>query len=305
MQQSGFPPGGFAPGSSTQSYQRRWAADMPGCLILLLDQSKSMDEQMGAGVIGAGQRKADAASMVVNNVLKEVVKRCTQGSAVRPRVDLALVGYGPGQTVHNALGGMLGNQDMVSVADLAMNPLRINHTVIKEFDPETGSMIQVPMDVPIWVEPVADNGTPMCAAMDAGYYLAYNWVMNHPDNFPPIIVNITDGASTDGDPRPNAARFGQLATNDGATLLFNCHLSSTGGYQVRYPADPSQVPHDPDGLAAMLFEISSPLPEQLRAFGNSTYGMSLLPGARGFVFGGDIMDLTQFITIASLPKTDR
>ena len=80
----------------------------------------------------------------------------------------------------------------------------------QEFDAETGTMIQIPVDVPIWVEPVFAGGTPMCAALDMAYYVAYNWVMAHPDNFPPIIVNITDGAATDGDPLVSAQQFSQL-----------------------------------------------------------------------------------------------
>ena len=48
--------------------------------------------------------------MVVNNMLKEVVSRSTQGADVRPRVDVSVIGYGPNQTVHNALGGVLASQ---------------------------------------------------------------------------------------------------------------------------------------------------------------------------------------------------
>ncbi len=37
----------------------------------------------------------------------------------------------------------------------------------------------------------------------------------------------------------------------------------------------------------------------------NTMGMFVQPGARGFVFGADIKDMSQFITIASLAKADR
>ena len=285
-------------------YQQRWAAGRPGCLILLLDQSAGMAGTMGAGLIGAGSRKADAAAMVLNNVIKEIRERCRHGGIVRPAVDIAVLGYGGSTSdAHNALGGTLAQSDIVSIADLAANPIKINHTMTQEFDPETGTMVQIPVDVPIWIEPVADDGTPMCAALDAAYAIAYNWVVAHPNNFPPIVVNITDGESGDGDPRGSGSRFSQLATSDGAALLFNCHLSNTPGYQVKYPSDASQVPPEP--AAATLFEMSSVLPDPMRDFANASYGMNLAPGARGFVFGGDIMDLTQFITIASLPKADR
>ncbi len=285
-------------------YTKRWAADQPGCLIIMLDQSGSMEDPMGSGLIGAGTRKADAAAMVVNNMLKEVVSRSTQGTDVRPRVDLSVIGYGgPNQTVHNALGGALAGQDTAPISMVAANPMRIENRVDQEFNAETGTMIQIPTDVPIWVEPVAAGGTPMCAALDMAYYVAYNWVMAHPDNFPPIIVNISDGAATDGDPVVSAQQFSQLYTNDGYCLLFNCHLSSTPGYQVKYPYDMSQVPPDP--LAQQLFQMSSILPDPMLSFANANYGMNLYQGSRGFIFGADIKDLTQFVAIASLPKADR
>jgi hypothetical protein len=296
----------------TEQYQRQWAADQPGCLIILLDQSGSMEDPIGQGQVGEGTRKADAAGMVVNKVLNEVVRRCTQGADVRPRVDVAVLGYGPGNSVYNALysamaraGSALAERDIISISDLAGNPLGIAHTSVAEFDPETGRMVETPVDIPVWIEPRAADRTPMCAALDTAYYIAYNWVMNHPDNFPPIVANITDGAATDGDPRVNAAQFAQLSTSDGAALLFNCHLSTTPSYQVKYPYDISLVPSDPDGFARQLFEMSSVLPDSMVGFARAYYYMDLYQGARGFVFGGDIADLTQFITIASLPKADR
>src|SRR5438132_917965 len=159
-----MPAGGAA--QEIPQYSKKWAADQPGCLIIMLDQSGSMGDPMGQGLIGGGTRKADAAAMVVNNVLKEVVSRSTQGALVRPRVDVAVIGYGPGQTVRNALGGALTNQEIVSISTLAENPIRIEQRMAQEFDPETGQMVQIPTDVPIWVEPMADNGTPMCGALD-------------------------------------------------------------------------------------------------------------------------------------------
>jgi hypothetical protein len=236
-------------------------------------------------------------------VLNELQKRCQAGTAVRPRVDVSVIGYGPGGSVQSVLKGNLANQDIVSITDLASNPLRINHVMVTEYNPNTGGLDQVPQDVPIWVEPVADNGTPMCMALQVASSLAQNWVATgHNVNFPPIIVNITDGEATDGDPVPYAQQISsQIATSDGNALVFNCHLSSQPGFQVRYPSDISQVP--PDKLAQQLFQMSSVLPQGMIDVGNSM-GMPVQPGARGFVFGADIQDMTQFITIASLGKVD-
>jgi hypothetical protein len=287
--------------TGSAQYQQRWAADQPGCLIIMVDQSGSMEDGMGAGLIGAGTKKADAAAMVLNKVLNELQKRCIDGQVVRPRVDVAVIGYGPDQTVRSALGGSLANQDIVSIADLAANPLQIKHTMATEFDPETGGLVQIPVDVPIWVEAKHENGTPMCMAFQVAYSIAQNWIMTHPNNFPPVVVNVTDGEATDGDPLPYAQQLAQLATSDGPALVFNCHLSATPGYPILYPTDTSQVPSDK--FATQLFHMSSALPDAMMAVGNNQ-GMALQPGARGFVFGAGVETMSQFITIASLAKVD-
>jgi hypothetical protein len=293
-------------------YQKRWSADQPGCLIILLDQSESMEDPIASGVTGEISRKADEAAEVVNSVLYEMIRRCTKGSVISPRVDVAVLGYGSGGTVYNALrralsgtdGNPLADRSIVSIAELAVRPLEIKRTVVKEFDAETGKMFQVSLDTPVWVEPIGEGNTPMCAALDTAHYIAYHWIndKNHVNSFPPVIVNVTDGASTDGEPEPHAAQIRQLMTNDGAALLFNCHISQADGFQVKYPSDISQVPYDSDGLAHQLFNMSSILPDPMVSFANASYNMNLYRNARGFVFGGDITDLTQFITIASLPK---
>ena len=72
---------------------------------------------------------------------------------------------------------------------------------------------------------------------------------------------------------------------------------------MKYPYDVSQVPPDP--LAQQLFQMSSILPDPMLSFANANYNMNLYQGSRGFIFGGDIKDLTRFVAIASLPKADR
>src|SRR5205807_2655575 len=104
---------------------------------------------------------------------------------------------------------------------------------------------------------------------------------------PPIVINITDGESSEGDPQPYAEAVQSLGTDDGNVLLFNCHLSMT-------PADPFLFPSSdeilPDEYARSLFHMSSKLPESIyqRAVAE---GLSLQPGARGMVFNADMVCL--------------
>ena len=50
---------------------------------------------------------------------------------------------------------------------------------------------------PVWVEPVHGYRTPMCQAVAVAGAHVYEWASAHPDSFPPIIINITDGMVTD------------------------------------------------------------------------------------------------------------
>src|SRR6267154_1366666 len=54
-----------------------------------------------------------------------------------------------------------------------------------------------PSRVPVWVEPVHGYRTPMCQAVAVAGAHVYEWASAHPDSFPPIIINITDGMVTD------------------------------------------------------------------------------------------------------------
>jgi len=67
------------------------------------------------------------------------------------------------------------------------------------------------------------------------------------------VINITDGESTDGDPIPDAKALGSMGTEDGATLLFNIHLSSS-------PAIPSSFRTTrglPDKFPSSLTSVSA------------------------------------------------
>ena len=52
------------------------------------------------------------------------------------------------------------------------------------------------------------------------------WLAQHPNCHPPIVVNITDGAATDGNPLVPADELKNLKSSEGNVLLYNIHLSS-------------------------------------------------------------------------------
>lgn len=281
-------------------YSMQWGAGHPGCVIFLLDWSGSMSEEFAAGRVGAGQTKCDTLANVLNSAIVELKDKCVKGAAISHRADVAVIGYG--ETVENVLARIpgLSGLSLVPIPTLAENPLKVETRVDKEVT-QTGKILEYPVQFPIWVEPVARGRTPMCGAIETAFQLASSWADQHKHCFPPVVINITDGESTDGDPSDSARRLQQVRTNDGALLLFNCHLSALDATKVVYPGSESELPAG-DKNAPVLFRISSEIPEpmrQLAAKDNIKPGIK--EGDRGFVLNGDVESVIKMIQMGTMP----
>lgn len=281
-------------------YRQTMGSGHPGCFIILIDQSGSMLDSFGQGQMGAGLRKCDQVATVVNRVLAELVARSTKNNAVNDRVHLAVLGY-RGSAVYDAIPTVPG---LVSIQQLAANPVRVEQRMRKEYDGETGQMIEIPTPFQVWVDPVGDGGTPMSTALNRAHDLAAAWAGSFQQCYPPIILNITDGMATDGDPRPAAANLCSVTTSDGAALLFNCHITDTNQPEARYPADPAELAQvaSQNQFALPLFEASSLIPDTMRTNALNNLSMQLAPYARGFIFNGDmdaVIQMLTFVTVAS------
>ena len=77
---------------------------------------------------------------------------------------------------------------------------------------------------------------PMCEALSAASKALQDWTAQHPDSYPPMVINVTDGDATDGNPEPLAQEVMALGTNDGNALLYNAHLSEMSAMPVQYLA---------------------------------------------------------------------
>lgn len=277
-------------------YSMKWGAGHPGCAIFLLDWSGSMGEEYQAGKIGEGQTKADTLANVLNSAIVELKDKCVKGDRVSHRADVAIIGYG--STVDSVFAASMGS-DLVGIDKLAENPLRVETRTEKEVTP-TGKIIEYETEFPIWVEATLRGITPMCGALRRAKEIAESWIQTHQHCFPPVVINITDGAATDGDPRAEAEQLRQLRTDDGALLLFNCHLSANDPTLVKYPGSVSQLPND--NYAAALFEMSSEVPEPMRNLAvASGLKSEMNPGDRGFVFNGDVESVIGMIQMGTMP----
>jgi hypothetical protein len=276
-------------------YSRDISRRDPGCVVFLLDRSDSMKQAWG----NSRETMAEGAARALNETLLELLFT-SQGEPGKARhyFDVGIFGYGlrpvaGGEGVEPAFGGKLAGQPLVALPDLRDNPIAVRETP----SVDAGAP---PSRVPVWVEPVYGHRTPMCQAVAVAGAHVYEWASAHPDSFPPIIINITDGMVTDN-PYEGAGldewaqRLTNIQTSDGSALLFNIFLSPAGSaHPVMFPATDAGLPAPgPD-----LFRISSPLPPPMVANAHST-GIPVEPGARGFGFNADAYNLVRFLEVGT------
>jgi len=270
-------------------YSAEISRNNPACFLFLIDRSGSMKDPIsGAGA----RRKADVVADAINRLFQTLVLRCAKAEGVRDYFQVGVIAYG--KEVGPALGGVLAGRTTVSISEIANNPLRLEERM-KKVDDGVGGIVDQKILFPVWFEPMAAGKTPMCQTLSLASQVLTEMVNRYPWSFPPMVINISDGVSTDGDPEPSAEALRSIGTGDGDALLFNLHISST-------PANPVWLPDSevglPDDHARRLFRMSSPLPtfaiESARRDG-ATVG----PNARGFVFNADLVSVAQFLTIGT------
>lgn len=266
----------------------------PGLFIFLVDQSGSMeDPQAGRGDSSKAVNVADA----INRLLNNIVVRSSSGNLVRDYFSVAIVGYG-NDRVWSPWQGDIAGSTFVSTSQLDANPARIEARLERVAD-GVGGEREISINVPVYLDPVAAGSTPMCKALENACNLCEWWVQRHQAGFPPIVLNLTDGEATDGDPVSLAQKLTSLQTANGNVLLFNLHVSSGAGSPQLYPLDDVGLADD---FARRLFSMSSKLPSPMlqAAMG---LGLSLAPGSRGFVYNADPAQLVQFLEIGTTPNT--
>jgi hypothetical protein len=279
-------------------YKAEISRKNPGCFLFLLDQSGSMEDPFGGG--DGGRKKADELATIVNKLIHNLSIRCAKSDAIYDYFHVGVLGYGQDTVVQPALGGALSGRDLVPISELADNPLRIEDRT-RKVDDGAGGLVEQTVKFPVWFEPKWAGGTPMTGALRAAADIVQRWVSEHPKGFPPIVINLTDGEPTDGDPQPEAEALCSLGTDDGAVLLFNIHLSSSPGKPVELPSQPDGLP---DEFAKALFAMSSPLTAFMIGRAKEL-GMAAEDGARGFVFNAQPVQVIQFLDIGTRPANLR
>lgn len=291
-------------------YEKQIDRASPTCIYFLADQSNSMLDGLGGGK----RSKAEAVATALNRFIGELVSMCEKGED-KPRhyFDVGLVGYTTDDQGNAVVGSMfqggLAGRELVGIPDLYDAPLDIEERTKKEFrDDGAGGLTEVETQfkLPVWcrVPPTEQMfGTAMCGGIAHCHRVVEEWIAAHPTSFPPIVINLTDGEPTDGDPEAYAEALKSLATADGNLLFFNCHLSSQATDAFLLPTTEGQLPDD---YGQALFRMSSVLPDKLRHMAE-VKGIQAPAGCRAMAFNADAVNLLKLLSVgtvvaSNLPK---
>ena len=276
----------------------------PACFLFLVDQSGSMATGMGEQ---KRVSKADQAADAINRIVNTLSQRCSSGMDVRDYFHIGILGYTSegwlfnrhGSEITNALPGTTLERPFLPISQV-VEVAEIEEKRVKE-DYGGGEIVEVTRRMPVWLRPYIGKLTPLCGTLRSVQRPLADWIFRHPDSYPPIVIIVCDGSSTDGDPGEIAQRLKNLRTNDGNLLLFTVHLSSGEG------ARPTHFPSSEQGLPSlgkcvddsqMMFRMTSILPESSR-WQAASMGFRVDEESRGFVLNADAVSLAQFLDIGT------
>jgi hypothetical protein len=270
------------------AYGAEISREHPTCFLFVIDQSGSMDERMESG-----RSKAQFVADVLNKTLYTLFTTCQKADGVRNYFDVGVLAYS-GDSVGNGFGGALANSAIQPIKDVADAPIRVEERS-KKVDDGAGGVVDQKTKFPIWFDPRSSGGTPMCAALTKAAEIVAGWCDQHPGSYPPTILHVTDGVSTDGTPEQIAEGVRQLATSDGTCLLFNLHVTVGGEQQIIFPTTEGEMPNE---YARLLFRMSSELPTHLVKAATGK-GYKAQDGARGFIFNAGPEFIVDFFDIGT------
>jgi hypothetical protein len=261
----------------------------PACILFLIDQSQSMGEPCIEGDL---QTKSQMVADAVNRLLQNIVLRSAKADGVRDYFRVGVLGYGKG--IKAGLGGSVPFDMLVPVSKVGDFPLRVETRTKMVHDGACG-VVEQKVKFPVWFDPEASGNTPMSEAFAAAVLAVKGFIEQFPNAYPPIVLNLTDGMPSDGNPQQHARIIRNMATSDGNALVFNLLLSHTAVAPDYFPATEDFLL---DNCAKLLFRMSSRLPQKLWETARAE-GHDVQPEARGVVINADPTAVVRFLDIGT------
>lgn len=279
-------------------YSAEISRNNPTCFFFLIDQSTSMDDK-----ISANKTKAEFLADVLNKTFSTIITRCTKDPTGIPRdyfeIGVAAYGY---EGVYPGLSGELSQAYIYKLSEIYEKPLRIEERS-KKIDDGAGGLVEQKIKFPVWFEPKSHGNTPMCDAINQVNQQITNWVSNHPNSYPPTIIHVSDGESTDGNPEKVAESLKQIHTNDGPVLLYNLHVDVIEGKPIAFPSSDSKLPND---HAKQLFKMSSTIPDNQYLINAAIErGFSIDSESKFFFYNADMEFIVNFFEIGTSPSASQ
>lgn len=265
--------------------------------ILAIDQSGSMAETLLFR--GRQTTKADAVAEVTNRLLFELIERARRSDQVRDYYDIAVLGYSGDGVV-----SLLSDQEtLIPVSRLAAMPANRAEVLVERQMPD-GKPTLRKISMPAWIIPKAAGQTPMYETLLQIRELVGEWC-NHPahnDSFPPIVFNITDGEASDCDEREQLGiceKIRSIGTTDGQVLLINIHIATAADNRsLLFPTE-EEISYG-SRYAQLLYDCSSPMPDELSEVIRQVRGNLAPPPFRGMSYNSSISELIAILNIGSI-----
>jgi uncharacterized protein YegL len=250
-------------------YNARVRTNQPCCIVLMLDQSGSMSEEI-INNRGEAVQKAEILAQEVNKFLNEILVKCRRDNLYKNYFDVLIIGYGREEDENHervilAWEGKLKGKSWVTVSDLVSNYLRKESIDIINTRPFGPRILKD--EYKCWIEPYAEGLTPMKKAFQFCRSYVQDWVNRNVNSFPPLIFNITDGEVSDVDDLSElieeANALKSISTSNGYVLLFNLLLSENHEKIVEFPYEHEVALFEGTEFEKALFEASSYIPKNL------------------------------------------
>ncbi|MCP4348258.1 MAG: VWA domain-containing protein [Desulfobacterales bacterium] len=254
-------------------YEAEISRTNPALILFLFDCSYSMSEKYGSAQMSKGEFLAK----LCNESVDQIILSCEKGDEIRAYFEIGIIGYGQGSDI------LLPVQ---SIIDLAYNPIKMEKYEIDGIEVER----------PVWIsDPTKRVNTDMIAGFKGAKAVLNDWTAAHMSSFPPVLIHVSDGKWTSGNPLQSAEDIkNNVATSDGQCIVMNIHIGSQTGNTLVFPAKPPTG----DEHKGALFQMSSELPDSFYQRALEMYPATQV-GARGYMFNAQPDDLTKFFDIGT------